>query len=103
MTDPAGAHMRANPEGELATARAVASAGTIMLVSSASSYTLEEIAVSSEGPKWFQQHFYRDKALTMEMMHRAEEAGYAAICLTLDFKVNPKRERNIDSLVTRPV
>ena len=102
MTDPAGGHARAHPEGELATARAVASAGTIMLVSSASSYTLEEIAGSSGGPKWFQQHFYRDKGLTIEMVHRAKEAGYAAICLTLDFKVNPKRERNIRNKYVAP-
>ena len=29
------------------------------------------------------------------MAHRAEEAGYSALCLTLDAKVKPKRERNM--------
>jgi hypothetical protein len=29
------------------------------------------------------------------MAHRAEEAGYSALCLMLDAKVKPKRERNM--------
>jgi 4-hydroxymandelate oxidase len=36
------------------------------------------------------------------MAHRAEAAGYAALCLTLDAKVKPKRERNIRNHYTGP-
>jgi 4-hydroxymandelate oxidase len=38
---------------------------------------------------------FKDRGLTIEMAQRAEAAGYAALCLTLDAKVKPKRERNI--------
>ena len=95
IAGPSGGHARAHPEAELATVRAVGSAGILMVVSSASTYTMEEIAQDATGPIWFQQYLYKDQGLTREMAHRAEEAGYAAICITLDSKVRTKRERNI--------
>jgi isopentenyl diphosphate isomerase/L-lactate dehydrogenase-like FMN-dependent dehydrogenase len=95
MLDPAGAHKRAHPDAEIATVKAAGAEGTLMVVSSAASHTLEEVAKHATGPIWFQQYIYRDPELTLEMMQRAEEAGYTVICLTLDSKVKPKRERNI--------
>ncbi len=95
MLAPSGAHGRAHPDAELATVRAAAAAGTLTALSSGSSYTLEEVAQAASGPIWFQQYFYQDRGLTLEMARRAEEAGYSAICLTLDVKANSKRERNI--------
>jgi hypothetical protein len=44
---------------------------------------------------WFQQYFFKERSLTLNMTHRAEEAGYSALCLMLDARVKPKRERNI--------
>ena len=95
LMDPAGNHSAAHPDAELATARAAGTAGTVMLLSAQSSRTLEDVAEAASGPIWFQQYFFRDKGLTLEMAARAEEAGYSALCLTLDAKVSPKRERNI--------
>jgi len=40
--------------------------------------------------------------LTLDMARRAEEAGYSALCLTLDAKVKPKRERNMRNNYTGP-
>lgn len=95
MLDPAGGHGKAHPEAELASARAAGSAGTVMVLSSASTYTLEDVAHAATGPIWFQQYFFRDRGLTLEMARRAEDAGYTAICMTVDAKIRPKRERNI--------
>ena len=95
MLDPAGNHSAAHPDAEIATVRAAGKAGTIMVLSAQSSRTLEDVAQASSGPIWFQQYFFRDRGLTLEMAARAEEAGYSALCLTLDAKVSPKRERNI--------
>lgn len=102
MLAPSGAHGRAHPDGELATVRAAGSAGTVMVLSSASTYTMEEIAQAATGPIWFQQYFYEDRGMTVEMAHRAEEAGYTAICLTLDIKGKSKRERNIRNSYVTP-
>ncbi len=95
MIDPAGNHGVAHEDADLATARAAGAAGTLMVVSSHAARTMEDVAGAATGPLWFQQYLFRDRGLTLEMAARAEEAGYTALCLTLDAKVSPKRERNI--------
>lgn len=95
MADPSGGHARAHPEGELATARVTGAMGTVMVLSSGSSYTLEDVAKAATGPIWWQQYLYGDRGLTMELADRAKDAGYSALCITLDSTVQAKRERNI--------
>ena len=95
MLDPAGNHSAAHPDAEIATVRAAGAAGTLMALSAQASRTLEEVAQAATGPIWYQQYFFRDRGLTLEMARRAEEAGYSALCLTVDAKIKPKRERNI--------
>ncbi|MCY4417457.1 MAG: alpha-hydroxy acid oxidase [Chloroflexi bacterium] len=95
MLDPAGNHSAAHPDAEIASVKAAGAAGTLMVLSSHASRTLEDVAASASGPIWFQQYFFKDRGLTLEMAARAEEAGYSAICMTLDAKIKPKRERNI--------
>jgi len=95
LLDPAGNHAAAHPEGELARARAAGAVGTLMVLSAQSSRTLEEVAQAATGPLWFQSYFFKERSLTLAMAHRAEAAGYVALCLTLDAKVKPKRERNL--------
>jgi isopentenyl diphosphate isomerase/L-lactate dehydrogenase-like FMN-dependent dehydrogenase len=102
LLDPAGGHGRAHQQGELATARAAGTMGTVMLLSSGSTYRLEEVAQAATGPIWFQQYFYKDQGLTQRMAHRAQEAGYSALCLTLDSTVRAKRERNIRNNYSSP-
>ena len=95
MMAPSGTHGRAHPDGELATARAAANFGTIMSMSANSSYRLEDVAESVDGTRWFQCYFYRNRETTVEMIRRAEEAGYTALVMTLDASWPSKRERNI--------
>ena len=95
MLDPAGNHGAAHIEAELASARAAGAAGTVMILSSHSAKTLEDVAEAATGPIWFQQYFFKDREMTLGMAARAEEAGYSALCLTLDAKIKPKRERNL--------
>ena len=95
MLDPAGDHSSAHPDAELATVRAAGAAGTVMVLSSHASRTLEAVSQEATGPIWFQQYLFRDRGMTLEMASRAEEAGYTALCITVDAKTKPKRERNI--------
>lgn len=99
---PAGGHGRAHQEGELATAKAAGAMGTVMLLSSGSTYTLEEVSEAASGPVWFQQYLYKDRGLTKAMAQRAEDAGYTALCITLDSTIRAKRERNIRNEYTSP-
>ena len=93
MLAPTGTHQRAHPAGELASARAAAAAGTIMGLSTASSYSIEEVAQAAENPLWFQLYFFQNRELTEILVRRAENAGYTAMMLTVDNLGANSRER----------
>ena len=92
---PCGGHKKAHPEGELATYRAAAAAGTILAVSANANTSFEELARAATGRLWLQFYPFRDREMTKSWLRRAEEAGYEAVCITLDSVWPPKRERNI--------
>jgi len=95
LVAPCGGHRRAHPEGELATYRAAAACGTIFAVSANSNTSFEELAKAATGHLWLQVYPFRDREMTEEWLGRAKDAGYEAICVTLDSQWPPKRERNI--------
>jgi len=99
---PVAVHRLAHPEGELATARAAAAAGTIMTLSTMASASIEEVAAASEGPKWFQLYVHRDRNVSKSMVQRAEAAGYMAICLTVDVPRLGRRERDFRNRLEYP-
>ncbi len=73
-----------HPQGALASARAAASAKTIMGVSSSAGHSVEEIAAASSGPKWFQLYMPKDRMVARRLVERAERSGFKAIVLTVD-------------------
>ena len=85
-----------DPEGELATARAAAGAGTVMTLSTLSSVTPAELAAAAPGAKqWFQLYWSRDRGFTQGLVEAAVEAGFAALMLTVDLPVAGRRERDV--------
>jgi 4-hydroxymandelate oxidase len=94
---PTALHGLAHPDGELATARAAAAAGTLFTLSTASTRTIEAVADASgvAGPRWFQLYVEHDLGFARELVQRAEAAGYAAIVLTVDLPVIGYRERDM--------
>ena len=86
MLAPIGVQRIVHEEGELATARAAAALGLTMVVSTASHFTIEEIAEAGgpEAPRWFQLYWPNDPQLLESFVGRAEAAGYGAIVLTVD-------------------
>ena len=93
MLAPVGTHQRAHPLGELASARAAGSRGTIMGLSTSPSYSIEEVADVASGPLWFQLYFFPNRELTQTLVQRAEKAGYAGLMLTVDNLGANSRER----------
>ncbi len=82
---PIGVQAVVHPDGELATARAAAAVGAPMIVSTASHFSLEEVAeAGGDAPRWFQLYWPNDPELARSMVERAERAGYGAIVLTVD-------------------
>jgi isopentenyl diphosphate isomerase/L-lactate dehydrogenase-like FMN-dependent dehydrogenase len=93
---PTAFHCLAHPLGECATALAAARADTLMVVSTSSTRSLEDIASEGGGPLWFQLYFH-DRKSAEELIHRAEVAGYRALVLTADAPRWGHKERAIRS------
>ena len=93
MVAPMASQRMAHPDGELATARAAAAAGTIMIVSTSTMVPIEEIGAVPGGNFWFQLYPWTDFEATVAMIDRAVAAGAKAICMTIDVTshVDPKR------------
>lgn len=93
----------ANPEGEIATAKAAANKGVGMVLSTMSTKSLEAVAEQKNNtPQWFQLYIHRDRALTQALVQRAENAGYNALCLTIDAPMLGKRESDRRNQFTLP-
>ncbi len=93
LAAPTALHGRAHPDGECATAVGVGAEGTLMVVSSSSSRSIEDIAAAATGPLWFQLYI-STLAESERRMRRAEAAGYRAIVLTVDLPRLGNRERD---------
>jgi isopentenyl diphosphate isomerase/L-lactate dehydrogenase-like FMN-dependent dehydrogenase len=93
---PTAFHGLAHPDGECATAIGAGRAHTLMVASTSSNRTLEEIARDATGPLWFQLYVH-DRESTEELVQRAEMAGYKALVVTIDSPRWGRKERAIRS------
>ena len=98
---PTAMHGAACGEGECATAQAAGVVRTLMVASTESTRTLEEIAQAATGPLWFQLYFStRTRGHAERLVRRAEEAGYRAVALTVDSSRWGHKERHERSAAT---
>lgn len=93
FVSPTAFHRLVHPEGELATARAAAKAGAIMIASMAATVPVEEIVQAGE-TVWFQVYIQPDRGFTADLVRRAEAAGCAAVVVSVDSPVFGHRERD---------
>ena len=99
---PTGFTRIADPQGELAVARAAARAGLPYSLSTVSTRSIEEVAAVSDGPLWFQLYMQRDRGLVRELIQRAAAAGYAVLMPTVDIAAPGRRERDVRHGFTLP-
>lgn len=102
MLAPVALQRPVHSEGEVASARAAAKAGTIFALSTMASATIEEVAAASDGPKWFQLYVHPNRDVAKRLVQRAEAAGYLAICLTVDVPHLGRRERDLRNRLEFP-
>ncbi len=76
-------------EGEVATARGAAAAGTISTLSMMGSKAPEEVGAEAAGGYWQQLYWVRDRSILKDMVDRAVDSGASAVCLTVDLPVMP--------------
>jgi 4-hydroxymandelate oxidase len=96
LVAPTAFHRLADPDGERATARAVAAAETIMIVSMAATVGIEEVAAAApEAALWFQLYIQPDLDFTEAVVGRAEAAGCTALVVTVDSPARGRHERDL--------
>jgi len=94
LVAPTAFHAMACDDGERATARATGAAGTILILSTLSTTSVEKVNEAATGPVWFQLYVQTDRTATRHLVERAEAAGCSAIVLTADAQVWGVRERD---------
>jgi L-lactate dehydrogenase (cytochrome) len=91
---PCGLVRIAGGEGELGAVRAAGRVGMTYTISTASSWSIEEIAEQASGPLWFQLYLWRSRDVVLKLLDRARAAGCSALVVTTDVVVNAKRPRD---------
>jgi isopentenyl diphosphate isomerase/L-lactate dehydrogenase-like FMN-dependent dehydrogenase len=103
LVAPTAFQRLAHAEGELATARAAAGAGTVMCQSTLSSVTPGELATAAPGSRlWFQLYWSTDRGFTAELLASVVAAGFEALVLTVDFPAAGRRERDLRTAFALP-
>jgi isopentenyl diphosphate isomerase/L-lactate dehydrogenase-like FMN-dependent dehydrogenase len=87
---PTGALGLSHWQGDAAAARAAEAAGTRLVLSTASSWSIEEVAAATRADHFFQ--LYPGAGRTAALMERAWRAGYRALFVTVDLPVIGNRE-----------
>ena len=90
------------PEGDKASARAAEKFGTMYSMSTMASFSIEEIANISSGPKLFQLYIHKDQSITDDLIDRCRRANFDGLCLTVDTLVAGNRERDHRTGFTTP-
>lgn len=100
---PVAAQRLLHPEAEAASARAAETLGGGFVLSTLSSLPLEEVATAAgKGVRWFQLYFQPQREVTLDLVRRAEAAGYSALVVTLDAPVQPASRRTLEAGFTMP-
>nr|WP_255428367.1 alpha-hydroxy acid oxidase [Ramlibacter cellulosilyticus] len=97
LVAPMALQRLAHPDGELAMALAAAAQGAGMVLSCEASLPLETVARAmlgdaARGPLWLQLYPMHDRGVTLDLVRRAEAAGYEALVLTVDAGVRAQRD-----------
>ncbi|MGQ0385182.1 MAG: alpha-hydroxy acid oxidase [Gammaproteobacteria bacterium] len=81
-------------DGDMALARAAATAGVPFAMSTVSMSLVEDVAREAPGRHWLQAYVFSERAITEAIIRRARDAGFECVVLTSDFPVAGKRERD---------
>jgi len=89
-----------HPDGERGSALAAAMQGAGTVLSAQAATRLEDVAAlvrdePGRGPLWFQLYLQADRSHTLDLVRRAEAAGYEALVLTVDAPTHGVRDREL--------
>ncbi len=84
LLSPIGVQALYHPDGEIATAKAAAKKGHIMIASTVSNFSYQEICEVSKIKPWFQLYPTTNLEARKTLIARAEENGCEVLVLTID-------------------
>lgn len=100
---PTGFTRLMHTAGEIAGARAAASAGIPFSLSTLGTTAIEDlVAAAPQGRKWFQLYMWRDRERSMELVRRAADAGFDTMLVTVDVPVAGARLRDVRNGMSIP-
>jgi L-lactate dehydrogenase (cytochrome) len=91
---PLGLQRMIGGTGELPAVRAAGKAGIPFTISTASNWSMEEIADAATGPLWYQLYMYKSERIVTNLIQRAKAIGAEALVVTVDVPLNGKRYRD---------
>ena len=99
LVAPVGVQSIMHSDGEAATARACEKVGVPMILSTASTRTIEEVATANGmGDRWFQLYWPKPQCeeITASLLGRAKREGYKVLVVTLDTFMLAWRPEDLD-------
>lgn len=84
VLDPVGSQRAFHPEGEVAVARAARAREHLLVLSTTTTSSVEDVAAAREAPIWFQLYATSEWKISRAMVKRAEAAGCPVLVLTVD-------------------
>ncbi|ORY43163.1 FMN-dependent alpha-hydroxy acid dehydrogenase [Rhizoclosmatium globosum] len=106
---PAAMQGLAHSDGELGTAKAAKNTASLMILSTYSNTSLEDVISAtpdlpqaSESPFWLQLYVHQDRCISEGLLKRAEKAGYQALVLTVDAPVLGRRLKDLRNKFSMP-
>ncbi|MGO1286078.1 MAG: alpha-hydroxy acid oxidase [Brachybacterium sp.] len=91
---PLGLQRMIGGEGEMGAVRAAGRANIPFTISTASNWTMEEIADQATGPLWYQLYMYKSERIVSNLIQRAKGIGAETLVVTVDVPLNGKRYRD---------
>ncbi|GFY50443.1 hydroxyacid oxidase [Trichonephila inaurata madagascariensis] len=88
---PVALHKLADPRGELATVEGISPFRTIMILSSMATTLIEDVGQAAQHTNitlWMQTYIFDNRTWTLELVRRAERAGFKGVVVTADAPVD---------------
>jgi isopentenyl diphosphate isomerase/L-lactate dehydrogenase-like FMN-dependent dehydrogenase len=92
VLSPVGDQKAFHPEGEIAVAKAARTKGHLQILSTVTSFSVEDVTAARGVPIWFQLYVNNVWDIARAMIKRAEAAGCPVLVLTVDLKEGSNRE-----------
>ena len=99
---PAAMHRLAHPNGELATAKGAGAEGSALVLSTLTTFPVEDVVKGATTPVYLQLYVEPDRGVTKALMQRAEAAGVKAFFVTVDTPVTGPRNVEERARFRRP-